>query len=90
MQQGFRPRSRTDRRFFIARLKELVAEGSIEKVAITDKTISEVAPSRQLGLRLARTGSLRNSMAILGTNTQEFEESDIIDEDVLDGVWCSL
>lgn len=89
IQQGFRPRSRTDRRFFIARLKELVAEGTIEKVAITDKTISEVAPSRQLGLRLARTGSSRNSMAILGTNTLEFEESDMIDEDLLDGVWCS-
>lgn len=67
-----------------------MAEGTIEKVAITDKTISEVAPSRQLGLRLARTGSSRYSMAILGTNTLEFEEeSDTIDEDLLDGVWCS-
>ncbi|EJD04259.1 uncharacterized protein FOMMEDRAFT_106841 [Fomitiporia mediterranea MF3/22] len=83
MKIGFRPRSRTDRRFFIARLKELINEGAIEKFFMTSQN-PDTTQNKQLYIRLApsdRAGSVAASEK--GVKIAD-EEEDMIDNLVTD------
>ncbi|KAI5123716.1 hypothetical protein M0805_000310 [Coniferiporia weirii] len=83
---GFRPRSRTDRRFFIARLKELIAEGTIEKILVTSAN-PNITQNRQLCLRLVSSEKdkvINQDANIIKASDEEEKEEDMIENLITD------
>ncbi|KAH8120510.1 hypothetical protein DFH11DRAFT_1685786 [Phellopilus nigrolimitatus] len=78
---GFRPRSRTDRRFFITRLKELINEGTVEKIFVTS-TNPDTTKNRQLCLRLVSPEKIGESRVddLVKVSNDEGKDEDMTED----------
>lgn len=79
--QGFHPRDKSDRRFFLNRLRELISEGEIEKVSLPN--IDPDSALRSVYIRLVKQGSSAGENAENVVNMQGEELDDEKEEDLL-------
>ncbi|KAL5534526.1 hypothetical protein ACEPAG_989 [Sanghuangporus baumii] len=76
---GFYPRSRTDRRFFIVRLNELINEGTVEKIFVPSAN-PDTVHNKQIYLRLRAFGSPQPSTVV------ESAQKIAVDDEMLDNL----
>lgn len=79
--QGFHPRDKSDRRFFLNRLRELISEGEIEKVSLPN--IDPDSALRSVYIRLVKQGSSAGENAENVVNMQSEELDEEKEEDLL-------
>ncbi|KAL5535246.1 hypothetical protein ACEPAF_3340 [Sanghuangporus sanghuang] len=79
IEKGFYPRSRTDRRFFIVRLNELINEGTVEKIFVPSAN-PDTVHNKQIYLRLRAFGSPQPSTVV------ESAQKIAVDDEMLDNL----
>ncbi|KAL5495552.1 hypothetical protein ACEPAI_1015 [Sanghuangporus weigelae] len=79
IEKGFYPRSRTDRRFFIVRLNELINEGTVEKIFVPSAN-PDTIHNKQIYLRLRAFGSPQPSTVV------ESAQKIAVDDEMLDNL----
>lgn len=79
--QGFHPRDKSDRRFFLNRLRELISEGEIERVSLPN--IDPDSALRSVYIRLVKQGSSAGENAENVVNMQGEELDEEKEEDLL-------